>query len=178
MTVAGGGQGETGVAKRGVVGRDYIGKRGEAIATERLMDFCGNPIPYFDPHFLGEKCPTYDLLVELVGAGHSSPYFLAQVKATGQGYTQGGVELKVAVKAKDVQKMVGCPIPTYIIGIDEPAAKAFIVSVHGPLSKRVSTIPTSYPLDPGNLKRLWDEVKAYWTTLGGTAKAKTSAFTF
>ena len=55
-----------GVAKK-AVGRDYIGKRGEAIATAALLDFCGNPEPYFDPHFLGEKCPTYDFLVELLG---------------------------------------------------------------------------------------------------------------
>ena len=45
--------------------RDLIGKRGEAIVTARLMDFCGNPDPYFDVHPLGEKCPTFDYLVEL-----------------------------------------------------------------------------------------------------------------
>jgi len=44
---------EFGVAKK-VIGRDYIGKRGEAIATKNLMSFCGRPEPYFDPHFLGE----------------------------------------------------------------------------------------------------------------------------
>jgi hypothetical protein len=43
--------------------RDLIGKRGEAIVTARLMDFCGNPEPYFDVHPLGEKCPTFDYLV-------------------------------------------------------------------------------------------------------------------
>jgi len=53
--------------------RDLIGKRGEAIATARLMDFCGNPEPYFDVHPLGEKCPTFDYLVELVNVGDSVP---------------------------------------------------------------------------------------------------------
>jgi hypothetical protein len=166
------------VARKRAIARDYIGKRGEAIATERLMDFCGNPYPYFDPHFLGEKCPTYDLLVELVGAGPVVPYFLAQIKATQQGYTRGRVELKIAVKAGDVRKMTGCPLPTYVIGIDEPAAKAYIVSVHGRLSSRITSIPTSYPLEGRNLKTLWDEVRSYWSTLAGAAKAKTSAFTF
>jgi len=46
---------------------DLTGKRGEFIASERLPDFCGNPLPYFDPYLLGEKFPTYDLLVELTG---------------------------------------------------------------------------------------------------------------
>jgi len=27
--------------------RDLIGKRGEAIVTARLMDFCGNPDPWY-----------------------------------------------------------------------------------------------------------------------------------
>ncbi|GEM_PF-641860 len=46
--------------------RDLIGKRGEAMVTARLTDFCGNPYPYFDVHPLGEKCPTFDYLVELI----------------------------------------------------------------------------------------------------------------
>src|ERR1700689_1767557 len=109
-----------------MVAKDLIGKRGETIACERLLDFCGNPSPYFDPHPLGEKCPTFDYLVELIGAGRSTPYFLAQVKATKQGHTKGTMDLKVRLKARDVQMMVRCPIPTYLIGIDEPAEKAYI----------------------------------------------------
>jgi hypothetical protein len=68
--------------------QDLIGKRDEAIATGRLMDFCGNPYPYFDVHPSGEKCPTFDCLVELVHAGSSVPYFLAQVKSTQKGFTK------------------------------------------------------------------------------------------
>ena len=122
------------VARTKALARDYIGKRGEAIATASLLDFCGNPEPYFDPYFLGEKCPTYDFLVELLGAGASSPYFLAQVKSTRQGFTKKTLDLKVALKAADVQKMIRCPIPTYLIGIDEPNARSYIVSIHGKLT--------------------------------------------
>jgi len=145
-------------------------------ATAALLDFCGNPEPYFDPHFLGEKCPTYDFLVELLGAGTSPPYFLAQVKSTKQGYTKGTIDLKIALKAADVQKMVRCPIPTYLIGIDEPAAKSFIVSIHGKLSRRITTIPSTYPIDCSNLAVLWDEVVAHWKTFGQTSGSKNSTF--
>ena len=164
------------MARKGAVGRDYIGKRGEAIATAALLDFCGNPEPDFDPHFLGEKCPTYDFLVELLGAGPSPPCFLAQVKSTKRGYTKGTIDLKIALKAADVRKMVRCPIPTYLIGIDEPAAKSYIVSIHGHLSGRITTIPSTYPLDSNNLKVLRDEVVAYWKTFGRATGSKTSAF--
>src|SRR5579872_3053920 len=111
--------------------RDLIGKRGEAIVTARLMDFCGNPDPYFDVHPLGEKYPTFDYLVELVNAGDSVPYFLAQVKSTRQGFTKQERRLLVQVEADDVLRMVQCPFPTYLIGVDEPHDRAFAVSVHG-----------------------------------------------
>ena len=74
--------------------------------------------------------------------------------------------------------MVRCPIPTYLIGVDEPAARAYIVPIHGTLTRAISSMPTAYPLDRRNLKRLWHEVKDYWRTLDQSAKAKTSAFTF
>jgi hypothetical protein len=156
--------------------RDFIGKRGESIVSERLLDFCGRDLPYFDPHPLGEKCPIFDYLVELIDAGKSPPYFLASVKATRKGQTKGKARLKVGVKAVDVVAMVKCPVPTYVIGVDEPAGTAYVVSAHGALKGAISSIPTKYPLDGTNLKKLWDEVKTYWATLD--PKAKTSSFAF
>src|ERR1700722_16738964 len=38
----------------------------------------------------------------------------------------------------------------------------------------ISSIPTTYPLDPDNLRRLWSEVRSYWQTLDPTAKNRTS----
>ena len=164
-----------GVARK-AAGREYIGKRGEAIATAALLDFCGNLEPYFDPHFLNEKFPTYDFLVELLGAGTSTPYFMAQIKSTKQGFTKGTMALKVALKAADVHRMVRCPIPTYLIGVDEPASKSYIVSIHGNLSGRVANVPSTYPLDCSNLKVLWEEVAAYWRAFSVASGSKTSAF--
>ena len=158
--------------------RDLIGKRGEAIAVARLTDFCGNPLPYFDPHPLGEKCPTFDFLVELLGGGKSKPYFLGQVKATKQGRSRGSLDLQVQLKADDVQSMVRCPIPTYLIGIDEPAAVAFIVSVHGKRKGGISSIPTTYELDHTNLKAFWHEVHGHWQSLENASRSRTSAFSF
>jgi Domain of unknown function (DUF4365) len=156
--------------------RDLAGKRGEFIASERLLDFCGNPLPYFDPHLLGEKFPTYDLIVELTGQNASKPYFLAQVKTTRSGGQKGIAPLKVQLKAQDVRYMIRCPIPTYLIGIDERAEVAYIVSIHGNLTGGISSIPTTFPLDRGNLKVLRDEVLAYWTKLAPSSKMKSSAF--
>ena len=156
--------------------RDLAGKRGEFIASERLLDFCGRPMPYFDPYFLGEKFPTYDLLVELTGQHASKPYFLAQVKSTRSGGKKGMASLKVQLKAHDVRFMIRCPIPTYLIGVDEKAEVACIASIHGELTGGISSIPTKFPLDRDNLRVLRDEVLAYWKTLAINSKTKTSAF--
>ncbi len=74
--------------------------------------------------------------------------------------------------------MVRCPIPTYLIGIDEPATKAYIVSIHGKLKGRISSIPTIYELDRPNLKALWHEVRKHWGTMASASRSKTSAFIF
>src|SRR5260370_32766268 len=123
--------------------RDLIGKRGEAITTARLMDFCGNPDPYFDLHPLGEKCPTFDYLVELVNAGDSVPYFLAQVKSTQKGFTKKGNRLLVQVDEDDVRRMVQCPFPTYLLGVDEPNDIAYVVSIHGNIKDQSRLFPPS-----------------------------------
>jgi hypothetical protein len=151
--------------------RELIGKRGEAIVTAQLMDFCGNPDPYFDVHPLGEKCPTFDYLVELVNAADSVPYFLAQVKSTQQGFTKRQRRLLVQVGAEDVRRMVQCPFPTYLVGVDEPNGRAYVVSVHGHMSGPIASMPTQYPLTPRNLRRLWEEVTAHWKKRDAAAKA-------
>jgi hypothetical protein len=145
--------------------KDYIGKRGEYVIGSKLIDFCGRPRPFFDPHPLGEKCGFFDFLVELVTDDKTPPYFLVSAKATKKGKTKKSLELKVGVKAKDVQAMVHCPVPTYLIGLDEPANEAYIVSMHGDLNGGISSIPTSYPLVAATLEGLWTEVNAYWKRL-------------
>lgn len=142
--------------------RDQIGKRGEYIACLRLMDFCGNPRAYFNPYMLGEKCPVFDLLVELEGTGDSAAYFLAQVKATAKGSGQRSANLRVEVTGDHVEKMVRSPFPTYLIGIDEPAERAYVVSIHGTMTGPIHSMPRRYLLTAENLKALWEEVLGFW----------------
>jgi len=103
--------------------RDYLGKRGESLVASCLLDFCGRRLPYFDPHPLDEKCPIFDYLIELVTDEKSPPYLLASVKSTTKGTTRQTRKRKVALKAKDVQAMGHCPVPTYSIGVDEPGER-------------------------------------------------------
>src|SRR5262249_37913291 len=138
-------------------------------------DFCGNRQPFFSPRPLGEKWPTYDLLVELTDVGAMTCFFLAQVKAPRNSRPKSADRLNVGVKQQDIERMVTCPLPTYVIGVDEPAEVAYIASIHGSIGRPVSSIPTKYPLNAANLKTLWTEVKKFWDSLD--PGLKTSVFT-
>src|SRR3982750_4125828 len=112
---------------------DFLGGRGGAIAFERLAQFCrpDADLPYFWPHYLGEKCETFDFLVELIDAGEKTPFFFVQVKTTRKEFTrtQTPPRLRVEVSEKDIRRMVAYPAPTYVVGVHADEERAFIISV-------------------------------------------------
>ena len=145
---------------------DDIGIRGEAVFVWLMMQDCGRPRPLFRPYFLGEKFPTLDYLVELVDTGPTTQSFFVQVKSTRQGYDRdkhGNLRLKVRVSANDMQRLALYPAPTYIVGIDEPQRRAYIVSAHQTNPTQLRGLPTTYSIDCQNLISLWHEVKDFWT---------------
>lgn len=145
---------------------DVIGGRGEAIAFARLARVCRSDadLPYFWPHYLGDKCQTFDFLVELVETGEKTPFFFVQVKATRKEYTktQPAPRLRVEVAEKDIRRMVAYPAPTYVVGVHEKEERAFIISVHGAMAEAISSITTAHELTCETLQRLWEEVRAFW----------------
>ncbi len=144
---------------------DITGSRGESIAFMRLTPNCRDDgSSYFLPHFLGEKCPLFDYLVELVDAGANTPFFFVQVKCTGKPYTKSQTppRLRHTVSARDVQRLAAYPAPTYVVGVHEKEERAFIISVHGGMCEAIHSITTDYELTPDTLKCLWDEVREFW----------------
>lgn len=142
---------------------DFIGGRGEAIAYARLTAFCrGGSTALFQPHYLGEKCQTFDFLVELVDAGRGAPFFFVQVKATRSGFTKKQTRLQIDVPSEDVGRMSAHPAPTYVVGVHEPEERAFLVSVHGAMRQRLRSITTAHELTCATLELLWGEVRDFW----------------
>ena len=143
--------------------KDDIGDRGESIFKVRITQPCGTPPePLFRAFFLGEKKATLDFMVELVGLHKRSAYYFMQVKTTIQKVKPNAKTLKVGIKQVDIARMVGYPGPTYIVGVDENAESAYIISANATVSKDLPRIPITYPLDAANLARLWNEVDNYW----------------
>jgi len=146
---------------------NLIGARGEAIFVARIMDFCGRDLPYFDPHFLGDKFPVFDHLVNVIDGESISAYFFAQVKTTSKGYVtraDGKRYLNVSVSKASLNDMVIYPGPAYLFGIDEVDGKAFIVGIDKAVASGFSAMPATYELDCTTIRQLWDEVKAYWSS--------------
>ena len=125
-------------------------------------------LPYFWPHYLGEKCETFDFLVELVDASEKTLFFFVQVKTTRKEFTrsQNPPRLRVEVPEKDIRQMSAFPAPTYVIGAHEEEERAFVVSVHGDMRDAIPSITTGYELTTETLKRLREEVREFWQARG------------
>lgn len=144
--------------------RDIIGERGEAIFRVLMTRKHPERGYLFDhPRFLGEKKQTIDFLVELFHVETLVPFFFVQVKSTCNGYTSQENRLQVQVKASEMQRLAAYPAPTYLVGIDEPGEKGYIISANGELEQGFSTMSTAHPLISNTLALLWDEVAAYWS---------------
>jgi hypothetical protein len=145
--------------------KDDIGNRGESIFEVRITDPYGpSKEPLFRPYHLGEKFPTLDYLVELVGLPAARvAYFFAQVKATTQGITKKPpLRLRISVSQSDIDRMLIYPGPTYVFGIDSEKEQAYVASVNGTAMRPIQGLPVTYPLNAANMRILWAEVEGYW----------------
>jgi hypothetical protein len=145
------------------VAKDDIGERGQWLFCLLMSDLCGRDEPLFRPRFLGDKYPTFDYIVEVVD--HPAYFFFVQVKATALRYTaQPPYRLRVQVSQEDVDRMVACPAPSYVVGIDATANDlGFLLSVNEPRD-HIASLTTQFRIDCAVLGQLRDEVVAFWSS--------------
>lgn len=142
--------------------KDDVGDRGQLLLSLLLTDLCGRDVPYFRPRFLGDKYPTFDFIVEVVD--NPAYFFFAQVKATTKGYTKEENRLIVQLDQADVDRMVACPAPTYLIGIDvNQIGVGYLLSVNEPRT-HIASLTTKFKIDCSVLLSLRDEVSEYWSS--------------
>jgi hypothetical protein len=144
------------------VAREDIGERGQWLFCSLLTELCGRNDPFFRPRFLGDKYPTFDYIVEVVD--NPAYFFFVQVKATTQGYTAQEHRLKIQVDQEDIDRMVACPAPAYVVGMDvTTAGQGFLLSVNEPRD-HVASLTTRFRIDCALLAQLRDEVIAFWSS--------------
>ncbi|OWK46958.1 DUF4365 domain-containing protein [Fimbriiglobus ruber] len=127
-----------------------------------MTDLCGRDDPFFRPRFLGDKYPTFDYIVEVVD--RPAYFFFVQVKGTTPGYTSEENRLWVQVTQDDIDRMVACPAPTYLVGIDVNAiGVGFLLSLNEP-RVNVASLTTRFRIECVVLEQLRDEVIEFWSS--------------
>jgi hypothetical protein len=150
--------------------RNAIGVRGESIVVNLLTRPHNAGEPFFRPQFLGDKYPTLDFFVELVGVKNApTPFFLVQVKTTTRGSMPRNGNLPIRVSTRDMTRLMRYPAPTYILGIDDPAEVGYLLAAVQSGPTGLPSLPTRYPLnDAAVLSSLYDEVLHFWRSSGVT----------
>lgn len=141
------------------VDKNALGERGELIVHVRLAAFHGMA-PLFRSARLGDKWPVADFVVELID--RPGCFGLLQVKGTRAGLDARG-RLPVKVSHSALAALTAAPVPTYVVGVDEPTEEAYIVAAHGPVEAGMSSVPTLHPLsDAGTRSALRDDLVRFW----------------
>ncbi len=138
-----------------------LGQRGEAIFQALITRFWAGGLPLFRPHFLGDKCPNIDFMVELLNVSSGTPFFFVQVKTTRAGYTKKA-RLKVQLGLTDAQELAGYSVPIYVVGVDEKTETAYLSAVPADVQSGFSSLSTAYSLDEETQNALWQEVRTFW----------------
>jgi hypothetical protein len=143
----------------------FLGSRGESIFSLLITESGSRRDPIFVPEFLGSSWPVVDYIVRLRGAtGSLAPYFFVQVKTTSRGYTRDG-RLRASISAREMKGLVANPVPTYIVGVDESAKAAYLVSANGEHHQGLASLPADFPLNRETSEALWDEVNTFWRSV-------------
>lgn len=117
----------------------------------------------FRPQFLGDKWPTVDFIVELLGVRNLKPFFFVQVRTTYFTETADKDRLAVQINRTTVSGLSQYPVPTYIVGVDSKKKMAYLVSANGESNSGVSSLCQTFSLDDDAvLESLWTEVADFW----------------
>lgn len=136
--------------------KNEIGETGELIFNLNISrDY------NFRARHLGEKWPTSDFYIELIGPKEHF-YFIVQVKSTDQGIN-GANKLKIDIPKEKLHKLNEYYCPTYIAGVDVKTDKVYLFPINTKRRKGISGIPISYELDSVKRKKLFEDVKSFWT---------------
>lgn len=144
--------------------KDTQGELAESLAT-LLLTYSGVS---FRVKQIGGKWPTIDLYAEVDDAKHPGIFCFFQVKSTTLGKNKKGL-LQVKVKRDAIRRLGAYLGPTYLIGVDYDSqspqlSPAYVIAVQGGLSRGVSNMPLTHPLNSKTLATLKEDVIRFWGT--------------
>jgi hypothetical protein len=157
---------------------DQIGHAAEVIVALQLSRLVGAPFRrmLFRGVHLGEKYPTADYLVDVLGADDSQiGHFFLQVKGTA-GASRTSPRLAVDASVDGFNRLVRLPAPAYLVAVDVIAERAYLVAACRKRKTAVASVTKAFPLSDDAVKmELYREVLAFWAPHRATRR--TSRFT-
>lgn len=136
-----------------------IGELGEAIFNVEISrDYM------FRPRHLGEKWPSSDFYVELIGPKEHI-FFIVQVKSTTQGLDKKN-NLKIQAPATKLQELNRYYCPTYLAGVNVNTDDVYLIPINTSRRKNIGKLSTAFILNTANRKLLFDDVKDFWDNSG------------
>jgi hypothetical protein len=149
------------------VSRDIIGERGEALFRSAITKWCDGE-QWFRATFLGEKEEGLDFEVILIGSTAFHAVCYIQVKATAKKVRYSGDGnsrcLRVRLTGADARKLGTMKMPAYVVGIDVIEGAAYLRHVPAGATGGFSSISCRRRLNCGAIRRLWNEVEAFWNS--------------
>lgn len=126
----------------------------------------------FRARHLGEKWPSSDFYVELIGPKENF-FFIVQVKSTNKGLN-GANKLKIGIPKDKLHKLNDYYCPTYVAGVNVINEKVYLIPINTKKRKGISSFSIGFELDTTNRKKLFEDVKTFWT--GTNVKSYKSKF--
>ena len=119
--------------------------------------------PLFRSFHLGGKYPVIDFIVDILDTDENSlGHFFVQVKSTNTANSKSKT-LPLQIEIEKYNRLANIPAPTFLVGVDIDAEKAYLVCAPKPKRKAFSSICKKYDLkDDGIRVALYKEVKNYW----------------
>jgi hypothetical protein len=135
--------------------QNEIGDLGEAIFNVEISrDYI------FRPRHLGEKWPSSDFYVELIGPKEHF-FFLVQVKSTSQGFDSKG-NLKIKATSKKLNELNNYFCPTYLAGVDVDSNSVYLIPINKSKRKDLNKLKTKFELNAINRQLLFEDVRDFW----------------
>jgi hypothetical protein len=119
--------------------------------------------PLFRASHLGDKYPTVDLIIDILGRDDLTlSFFFAQIKATHQ-ESSADARLPIQVSLERYNRLVRLPAPTYVIGVDELSETSSLIAARKTRQTPLSSMTKRFSLKDEPIKiQLHREVADYW----------------
>lgn len=142
---------------------DDLGTRGERLA-QILLTRSGTNGRLFRAHFMGDKMPGINLVVELLNSRNGIPLCVVQVKSTRLAHTGRGKKqrLPVVIPERAIKSLQHYGIPRYFVGVDEGTEEGYLLSANADLPPSLRGIPLRHRITDQSLLELWREVDNHW----------------